>query len=150
MYIQNASSTVRGVISCKTKNAIYTLQCPCGLAHTGKTSRALKTPITEHRFSLYNHDVKSHVAVHFNRAHQHISTLRYAGSEAAKSLRGGGDVDSLLLRRELSGIYTVASLTLRGLNEDFSIRPFLWIHFDVRQIVCHHCSSEVFIMHEGY
>lgn len=144
------SSTVRGVISCKTKNAISMLKCPRGLAHTVKTSRALKTEITEQRFAIHNDDVKSHVAVHFNRAHQHISTLRYTGSEAVKSPRGGGDVDALLLRRELFGIYTVASLTLRGLNEGFSIRPFLGAHFDVCQTICHHRSSEVFIMHEGY
>lgn len=101
------------------------LKCPRGLAHTGKTSRALKTEITEHRCAIHNDDVKSHVAVHFNRAHQHISTLRYTGSEVVKSPCGEGDVDSWLLRRELFGICTVASLTLMGLNEDFSTKPFL-------------------------
>ncbi len=97
------------------------LKCPCGLAYIGKTSRALKTRKTEHRCAIHNNDMKSPVAVNFNKAHHNISTLKYICIEVVEGPSRGGDVDSLLLRRELFWVYTLENLTPRGLNKDFNI-----------------------------
>lgn len=48
---------IKGVITCNTKNVIYLLKCPCGLAYVGKTTRPLKRRISEHRSNIRNHDI---------------------------------------------------------------------------------------------
>lgn len=45
---------IKGVITCNTKNVIYLLKCPCGLAYVGKTTRPLKTRISKHRSNIRN------------------------------------------------------------------------------------------------
>ncbi len=50
---------IKGVITCTTKNVIYMIKCPCGLAYIGKTQRALKTRIAEHRRSICTNDKKN-------------------------------------------------------------------------------------------
>lgn len=101
------------------------LTCPCGLSYIGKTTRALKTRISEHRSAIRNGVTSSPVAVHFMNAKHNISSLKYVGIENIKCPRRGGNVDNLLLKRELFWIYTLNTLAPRGLNEDFDIRPFL-------------------------
>ena len=116
---------VRGIILCKTTNVIYMLKCPCGLAYIGKTSRALKTRISEHRSNIRNHDKKSPVAVHFSTLKHSVSTLSYVALEHVQLPRRGGDINSLLLKRELYWIYSLNTLSPNGLNEEMDIRPFL-------------------------
>lgn len=116
---------IKSVISCNTKNVIYMLKCPCGLAYIGKTTRPLKQRISEHRSSIRNNDRKSPVAVHFHQAHHNVSALRYTGIEQVQLPRRGGDIDNILLRREAFWIYSLDTLSPNGLNEDFDLRPFL-------------------------
>ncbi|KAL2084518.1 hypothetical protein ACEWY4_020036 [Coilia grayii] len=116
---------IKGVITCNTNNVIYMLRCPCGLAYIGKTTRSLKTRIAEHRSNIRNHNDKSPVAIHFTAASHNVSSLRYIGIEHVKSPSRGGDVNSLLLKREAYWIYTLGTLFPKGLNEDFDLRPFL-------------------------
>ena len=101
------------------------LKCPCGKAYVGKTSRALKTRIAEHRSTIRNGDEKSPVALHFKQAHHNVSSLRYLGIEKVHLPRRGGDIDNLLLRREVWWIHYLKTMAPIGLNEDFDIRPFL-------------------------
>ena len=116
---------IRGIITCSTANVVYMLKCPCGLSYIGKTSRALKTRIAEHRSTIRNNVITSPVAVHFNKAGHNVSTLRYTGIELVQSPRRGGDVNNMLLKRELFWIHTLQTLAPKGLNEDYDIRPFL-------------------------
>ncbi|XP_073721933.1 uncharacterized protein [Misgurnus anguillicaudatus] len=116
---------IRGTISCKTANVIYLLRCPCGLCYIGKTSRPLKTRISEHRCAIRHRDPKSPVAQHFTDLRHSVSTLQYIGIEQVKYPRRGGDINKLLLQRELYWIYTLNTLSPKGLNEEFDIRPFL-------------------------
>ena len=116
---------IKGVISCNSKNVIYMLKCPCGLAYIGKTSRSLKTRISEHRSNIRTHDSRSPVAVHFTTFSHSVSTLSYCGIELVKQPSRGGDLNALLLKREAFWIYTLDTLSPRGLNEDFDLRPFL-------------------------
>ena len=116
---------IKGIITCNTNNVIYMLKCPCGLAYIGKTTRPLKTRISEHRSNIRNHDPKSPVAVHFTQHGHSVSTLRYSGIEVIKSPRRGGDINALLLKREAFWIYSLETLSPKGLNEEFDLRPFL-------------------------
>lgn len=116
---------IKGIISCHTQNVIYMLKCPCGLAYVGKTTRPLKQRIAEHRSNIRNHDKKSPVALHFSQSQHNVSTLKYIGIEQIQLPRRGGDIDTLLLRREAYWIYTLDTLNPKGLNEDFDLRPFL-------------------------
>ena len=95
------------------------------MAYVGKSTRALKTRITEHRSAIRRRDPSSPVAVHFNKEGHTASSFHYMGIEAVKCPRRGGDIDTLLLRRELFWVYTLNTLSPNGINEDFSIRPFL-------------------------
>lgn len=119
------SFNIKGVICCNTQNVIYLLKCPCGLAYVGKTTRPLKTRISEHRSNIRNHDTRSPVAVHFTQASHNVSSLRYIGIELVKQPARGGDINSLILRREAFWIYTLDTLAPKGLNVDFDLRPFL-------------------------
>lgn len=73
-----------------------------GLAYIGeKTTSAVKTTITEHRYAICNQDITRPVVVHLKKAQHIISTLRYICTENIKCTRTGGDIDTRLLRREL-------------------------------------------------
>ncbi len=91
------------------------IKCPCGLAYIGKTQRALKTRIAENR-SIRTNDQKNPVAVHFNLKRHNLSTLRYIGVKHVKVPRRGGDVNKILLKREAYYIYTLNTLSPKGLN----------------------------------
>ncbi len=123
--VAHATFKIRGTISCKTANVIYLLRCPCGLCYVGKTSRPLKNLISEHRCAIRHRDPKSPVAQHFANSRHSVSTLQYIGIEAVKCPRRGDDMNKLLLQREAFWIFTLDTLSPRGLNEDFDIRPFL-------------------------
>ena len=116
---------VKGIITCTTQNVVYLLKCPCGLGYVGKTTRALKTRISEHRSSIRNQDPKSPVAMHFMSAKHNVASLKYQGIEHVKCPRRGGDVNRLLLQRESFWIYTLNTMSPKGMNEDFSINHFL-------------------------
>lgn len=64
---------IKEVISCSTTNVIYMLTCPCGLSYLGKTTRTLKTRISEHRSAIRNGVISSPVAVHFMNAKHNVS-----------------------------------------------------------------------------
>lgn len=116
---------IKGIISCNTKNVIYMIKCPCGLSYIGKTTRCLKTRIAEHRSSIRTNDQKNPVAVHFNAFNHNLSTLRYIGIEHVSTPRRGGDIDNLLLRREAFYIYMLNTLSPKGLNLEFDLKPLL-------------------------
>ena len=107
---------IKGTITCSQKNIIYMLTCPCNLAYVGKTTRSLKIRIAEHRSSIRTKDQRSPVASHFMEAGHSVSTLRYIGIEHVKKPRRGGNIDTLLLRRESFHIHKLDTMHPRGLN----------------------------------
>lgn len=114
---------IRGIITCSTNNVVYHLRCPCGPAYIGKTTRSLKMRISEHRSNIRTRDMRSPVAAHFAQAN--VSSLQYIGIESVKAPRRGGDINKLLLQRECYWIHRLRTLSPRGLNEEFDVRPFL-------------------------
>lgn len=116
---------IRGVINCNTPFVVYLLKCPCGLAYVGKTSRPLRTRISEHRSNIRCGDTRNPVAAHFLAAGHNVCTLRYTGIERVERPPRGGNHDRLLLQRETYHIYALNTMSPHGLNEDFDIKPFL-------------------------
>lgn len=117
--------SIRGAITCSTTHVVYLIRCPCGLAYVGKTTRPLRTRMSEHRSSIRTEDERSPVAAHFKRAGHAVSALRYIGVERVDQSPRGGDRDKKLLQRETFWIYFLNTLSPHGLNEDFDIKPFL-------------------------
>lgn len=116
---------ISGIITCNTTHVIYMILCPCGLAYVGKTTRALRTRISEHRSTIRTGDERSPVAAHFKRAGHNVSALRYVGVEFVTSPPRGGDHGKRLLQRETYWIHALNTMSPNGLNEEFDIKPFL-------------------------
>ena len=113
------------MITCKSKFVVYLLKCPCGLGYVGKTSRELKSRISEHKSSIRNSDEKSSVARHFVEAGHKVCSLRFQGIEKVDLPRRGGDRDKLLLQREAYWIHTLKTEFPNGLNEELLLGCFL-------------------------
>lgn len=116
---------IRGAITCNTTFVVYLIKCPCGLAYVGKTCRALRTRISEHRSNIRCGDMRNPVAAHFKIAGHTVCSLRYVGIEKVTRPPRGGDHERLLLQREAYYIHTLNTLAPYGLNEEFDIKPFL-------------------------
>ncbi len=69
------SIPIKGMISCKTKAAIYLITCPCGKSYVRKTSRELKTRIAEHRSTIRCKNMNYPLAVHFTDFNHPITSL---------------------------------------------------------------------------
>ena len=116
---------IRGTITCSTTFVVYLIKCPCGLAYVGKTTRALRTRISEHRSNIRCGDERNPVAAHFKKFGHSISSFRYWGIEKVERPFRGGDHGLLLLQREAYYIYTLNTMAPNGLNEEFDLKPFL-------------------------
>ena len=116
---------IRGTITCSTTFVVYLIKCPCGLAYIGKTNRALRTRISEHRSNIRCGDERNPVAAHFKKYGHSITSFRYWGIEKVDMPPRGGDHNRLLLQREAYYIYTLNTMSPCGLNEEFDVKPFL-------------------------
>lgn len=94
--------------------------------YVGKTLRALRTRISEHRNNVRTGDERNPVAAHFKQAGHNVSALRYVGVEKWREKpHRGGDLEKRLLKRETFWIYFLNTMSYNGLNEEFDIKPFL-------------------------
>ena len=116
---------IKGIISCSTKSVIYLISCACGKSYVGKTSRALKTRIAEHRSTIRCKNMNYPVAAHFAEANHPISSFRYIGIEHVTLPPRGGNLDLLLSRREHFWISYLKTLAPHGLNLDYDLRCYL-------------------------
>lgn len=78
--------------------------------------------------------------------------MRYNGIEHIRSLRQGGDVNSLLLQRESLYNFTLLTLTPRDLNQEYKIKDVLLNHYlnitmilpiDCRLTPTHFCENKI-------
>ena len=91
----------------------------------GKTTRELRTRISEHKSNIRLHDDKSPVARHFTAAGHGVCDLRFQGIEFVEPMRRGGDRGRLLLQREAYWIHTLRTESPKGLNEELVLSCFL-------------------------
>ncbi|OCT62685.1 hypothetical protein XELAEV_18043773mg [Xenopus laevis] len=97
--------------TCDTTGVIYLLKCPCGQVYVGQTIRPVKERIKEHK--------------HFSVNNQNQSQLKWQVLEVVFKPQRGGEMKKLLLQRESVRIKRLNSLVPFGLNEYWSIAPFL-------------------------
>ena len=116
---------IKSVITCDSTHVVYMIQCPCGLAYVGKTTRKLKQRISEHKSSIRRNDREYPVAIHFNDAKHDISSFRFTGIEQVQMPPRGGDLDLILKRREAYWIFTLQTLAPKGLNDEFMLNVML-------------------------
>ena len=121
---------VSGIISCKTKEAIYLITGSCGKAYIGQTKRQLKQCIAEPRSSIRCKNIDYPAAAHFFEANHPISSLIYTGIEHVALPRRGGNMEILLLQREAYWISCLKTLTPGALNIDFDLSPFNYLFYE--------------------
>lgn len=121
----NKMFRVNSVITCASTQVVYTLRCPCGLMYVGKTTRKLKQHIGEHKNGIHWNDRDYPAAVHFNFEKRDTSTLGFCGVEKISLPFRGGELDLLLGRREAYCIFTLQTLSPRGLNDDLPLNVML-------------------------
>lgn len=111
----------KGVIISTSCCVIYLSKCPCWLGYVGKPTRPLKNLRTQ----IQHPDLWLKIAIHFFTANHIVRALKYEGIEQTKPSKRGGDINTQLLRREAFWIYTLDTISPRGKNEEFDLRPFL-------------------------
>nr|AAM43806.1 MF-25 protein [Schistosoma japonicum] len=90
---------IKKCITCTTKGVMYMLQCSCNTICIGKTSRALKVRLGEHKSTIRRQEITLPVARHFIEQRS-INELRCVGIETVHPPRRDDDYDNKLLKRE--------------------------------------------------
>lgn len=117
---------VNNFICCNTEEAVYALECSCGLQYIGRTKRPLRVRIKEHVQNILNgydkHSVSKHFLLHHNKD---PTQLRFWGIEPyVRHWRGGHKVRTLS-QLESKWIYTLDTFAPRGLNIEFDLNCFI-------------------------
>jgi len=86
----------------------------------GKTSRQLKQRISEHKSSIRRKDENYPVAVHFSACNHDVSTLCFCRIEKVNVPPRGAIIELLLLKSGLFWIFTLQTLSPRGMNDEAS------------------------------
>ena len=119
------------VLTFKTDLPYHHLNCttvwkhPCVKCYVGKTNRALKSRIAEHCSIIRCKNLNSPVAVHFTQFNHLVSSLKYLAIEKVSFPPRGGNLDTLLARREHFWISNLQTRTPHGLNIDYDLWCFL-------------------------
>lgn len=117
---------VKNYYTCTSKNVIYLIKCPCGLAYVGQTSRMVKTRISEHKSTIrsfqkdptkFEEKKETSLARHFH-THKHVvSDLKWQIIDQVKP-KPNTDTKQLLLQTEVKWIHKLKTLHPGGLNEE--------------------------------
>ncbi|OCT58558.1 hypothetical protein XELAEV_18001998mg [Xenopus laevis] len=122
---KNQNYTIYSFINCQTTAVIYLIECDCPLRYIGKTKRTIGTRLLEHLRDIRRKSQKSSVAKHFNLIHNGDLSLKMFVIEHVTLGIRGGDIDRVLLRKELRWIYELDTKWPQGLNEDIKFGVFL-------------------------
>lgn len=118
---------IKQFITCSTDFVIYVLRCSCSLFYVGRTIRALRARVGDHR-RLIKKDCNEHsVPRHFNCVHNgDIKCLEVFVIESIpKGTLTLNERFSLLWRREIFWIFMFDSLAPKGLIEEMETCSFI-------------------------
>uniref|UniRef100_A0A803JRB9 Reverse transcriptase domain-containing protein n=1 Tax=Xenopus tropicalis TaxID=8364 RepID=A0A803JRB9_XENTR len=136
---------VGGFYTCDSKDVIYCVKCPCGLAYVGQTSRPVKMRLNEHKSTIRNYKPPTQspqrtiqtvrkkeiekkretlLAKHFFTHGHQVAQVRWQILEKIQ-VRQGQDKKKLLSQRECYWIWLLQSRHPRGLNDEFNMACFL-------------------------
>ncbi|OCT97484.1 hypothetical protein XELAEV_18009711mg, partial [Xenopus laevis] len=124
------STVIKGdSISHPMRGVIYLLKCPCGQVYVGQTVRPVKDRIKEHKSDIRNDKINTptntSVSRHFSFNNHNQLQFKWLVLEVVYKPHRSGDMKKLLLQREAVWIKKLNNLVPFGLNEYWSIAPFL-------------------------
>ncbi|CAJ0963256.1 unnamed protein product, partial [Ranitomeya imitator] len=118
-------------ISCLSRYVIYYATCPCGLIYIGLTTRQLKVRIREHVLGILaaatctDTSTLKTIPRHFREFHQcNASGLKVRGIDLLKINIRGGSLSKRLAQIETRWIWTLQTISPKGLNENISFAPY--------------------------
>ncbi|OCT74326.1 hypothetical protein XELAEV_18033291mg [Xenopus laevis] len=98
-------------INCQTTAVIYVIECGCPLWYVGKTLRSIRKRVLEHISDINREVQKSSVASHFKNVHGgNTKNLKTFGIEQVSLGIRGGEIDKVLLKKELRWLYELNTL----------------------------------------
>ncbi|XP_077113688.1 uncharacterized protein LOC143768964 [Ranitomeya variabilis] len=112
---------IRGFFTCESKNVVYTVKCPCGLLYVGETTQHIRERISSHKSTIRCKKTWLPLPYHFVAANHSVSQLRFQVLEQVERPRRGGDHIKLLRQRESYWIFTLQTLTPKGLNRELDL-----------------------------
>lgn len=128
----NKKFQITHTINCDTIGVIYHATCPCGLIYIGLTSRPLKRRVREHVLGIEaaknEEDLTSLKTIpkHFKLKHDcNARLLRVRGIDRILIGERGGNWRKILAQREAKWIYTLDTVSPKGLNDNISFAPYL-------------------------
>ncbi|KAM4044953.1 uncharacterized protein ACNLHF_008801 [Anomaloglossus baeobatrachus] len=124
--------SIRVYISCNTSGVIYYATCGCDKIYIGLTSRELRIRTREHVRDILaakeaiNPETLKTIPRHFREIHNCDPTsLKVRGIDQVHLGIRGGDVKKRLAQVECRWIFTLGTMSPRGLNERLTFVPFL-------------------------
>ncbi|XP_069617342.1 uncharacterized protein [Ranitomeya imitator] len=112
------SYPIRDYHTCESNYVVYIIKCPCGLLYVGETIQAIRDRIISHKSTIRCGKIWLPLPAHFKEARHNISQLRFQVLEKVHRPRRGGNHIQLLKQRETYWIYTLDTLSPRGLNRE--------------------------------
>ncbi|OCT63280.1 hypothetical protein XELAEV_18044379mg [Xenopus laevis] len=99
------------------------------MAYIGQTIRMVKERIKEHRNNIRNYKINTAtdtpVSRHFHNEGHNVRQLRWLVLERITQTKRGGDVRKSLGQREAYWIKIMNTMAPAGLNDFWSLSPFL-------------------------
>ncbi|OCT96861.1 hypothetical protein XELAEV_18009077mg [Xenopus laevis] len=79
LYHPRKGTTIRITwwFSCNSTYAVYVIQCPCGLAYVGQTTRTVRESIREHKTAIRTGKKEQTVSGHFFEKGHNVNQLRF-------------------------------------------------------------------------
>lgn len=102
--------------TCKTRNVVYAIVCPCQLVYIGKTFQEIRQRISQHRSRIKNKVPIAPLVMHFQEKGHTEKDFYWTVLNAIKLDDRGGDPEGTLLQSEAYLIMKFNSAT-SGLNE---------------------------------
>ncbi|XP_069476308.1 kyphoscoliosis peptidase-like [Ambystoma mexicanum] len=104
------SWTLQDHTNCNTKQVIYTIECPCGLLYVGKTMRAVKTRIGEHRSCIKNKVPDKPLVEHYVKKNHTNMDIKWCVLQKVNITRRGGDIDKTLTKLEQKWVHKLRTV----------------------------------------
>lgn len=105
--------------TCTSSYVIYMIICPCGICYIGETTQEVKCRIIQRKSTIRRGLVDLPVPAHFIAKSHTVSQLRYRVIDGIPRSRRGGDRQQILKKRELFWIYSLETLSPKGMNLDY-------------------------------
>lgn len=116
---------LRQFFNCRSKGIVYVTTCTCPKLYVGKTIQEFRRRISKHLKSMWKGE-ETPLARHIRNFHQgNFKILKFWGLKQVKMGQRKGNLDKILLKEEAKWIYRLNMLSSNGLNEGFTITPFI-------------------------